>query len=304
MVDYTWRGNARVTPYMAYQLDRLDADLRRLFGVGLVANSGIRIPQEQIDIFLQRYVTAGNVNGRKVYDTRWWNGQLWYRISAAGTVAAPGSSNHEIQGTKAAVDIADTGSDAGITSKNSVRGRWIRANAPNYDLVASGDSFGEGWHFDINNIFAAVPGQPSGGGGTVFPTKKESNSMVHAAWRDASGTIAIQCVPGGRITMLEDPYDWLGIYEGSRTGYAQVSNEQFQAIIARYGTVKYPSFDTGAAASQLAIVIPLEGGDSRYFMVGERIFPLHDTGTMGAIEAQGVPYFSLPQVAIDSMIDK
>ena len=159
--DFTWWGKARVTPWMSYQLGRLDADLKKNFGVGLVANSGIRLPQEQIDIFLARYVTAANVRGRKVYDTRWWNGQLWYRISPAGTVAVPSTSNHEIQGSKAAVDIADTGVDAGVSSKTSARGRWIRANAPNYDLVASGDGFGEGWHFDILHIFNVPPNTPT-----------------------------------------------------------------------------------------------------------------------------------------------
>ncbi|UVG33808.1 endolysin [Microbacterium phage HerculesXL] len=171
--SYVWWGNARVTPYMHYQLTRLDSDLKRLFGVGLVANSGIRLPQEQIDIFLQRYVRAGDVRGRKVYDTRWWNGVLWYRISPAGTVAQPGTSNHEIQGDKAAVDIQDTGADAGITSKSSTRGRWLRANASNYALIASGDGFGEGWHFDIVGIWRAVPG----GGGTAPATPKESDNM-------------------------------------------------------------------------------------------------------------------------------
>lgn len=173
MVEFKWWGNARVTPWMYYQLDRLNADLRRLFGVGLVANSGIRLAEEQLAIWYERYTRTPN--GRKVYDTRWWNGQLWYRISPAGTVAQPKTSNHEIQGSKAAVDIQDTGADAGITSKNSTRGRWIRANASNYSLVASGDGFGEGWHFDITGIYNTVPGTPAGGGSTATP--KESDNM-------------------------------------------------------------------------------------------------------------------------------
>ncbi|QWY83816.1 lysin A [Microbacterium phage PermaG] len=172
MVDFKWWGNARVTPWMHYQLSCLDRDLRNLFGVGLVANSGIRLAQEQLDIWYARYTRTPN--GRKVYDTRWWNGQLWYRISSAGTVAQPGTSNHEIQGSKAAVDIQDTGADAGITNKNSVRGRWIRANAWRYSLVASGDGFGEGWHFDITGIYNTPPGTPAGGG-TAVP--KEDGTM-------------------------------------------------------------------------------------------------------------------------------
>ena len=162
MVDFATMNDQRVTPYMKYQLTRLDADLRKLFGVGLVVTSAIRLNSEQRDIFLQRYVTAGNIRGRKVYDTRVWNGTRYYRISPAGTVAQPGTSNHEIQGNRAAVDIRDSGSDAGITVRNSKRGQWLRQNASKYGLVASGDGFGEGWHFDVPNYNQAVPGSGSG----------------------------------------------------------------------------------------------------------------------------------------------
>lgn len=202
-----WWGKARVTPWMHYQLTRLDAALRSLFGVGLVANSGIRTYEEQKAIFLERYVTAGNVKGRHVYDTRWWNGQLWYRISAAGTVAAPGSSNHEVQGTKAAVDIADTGSTAGITSRNSTRGRWLRQNAASYGMIASGDGFGEGWHFDITNIFATPPGAPAGGGGIEFNTKEQAMTIYLRALDGKNPLVA-----NGNIYANDGPAGtWRGI---------------------------------------------------------------------------------------------
>lgn len=154
-MGYLWWGNARVTPWMYYRLAQLDEHLRRLFGVGLVGNSGIRTAEEQVAIFTARYTLTPN--GRRVYDTRWWNGRLWYRVSSAGTVAVPTTSNHEIQGDTAAVDIADTGNDAGITAKNSTRGRWIRDNAKYFDLVAEGDSFAEGWHFKMLGIFRTPP---------------------------------------------------------------------------------------------------------------------------------------------------
>lgn len=154
---YVWRDGQRLTPWMLYQVNRLDADCRRLFGVGVIVSSGIRTYDEQKAIFLSRYVTAGNVSGRRVYDTRWWDGQLWYRVSAAGTVAQPGTSNHEIQGNKAAVDLRDTGSDGGLATAGSARSNWLRANAGNYDMVPSGFSFGEAWHYDISNIWNSPP---------------------------------------------------------------------------------------------------------------------------------------------------
>ena len=165
---YVTRDGSRLTPWMLREINRLDADLYRLFKVHVRVTSGIRTYEEQKKIFLERYVIASKVNGRKVYDTRVWNGVRYYRISSAGTVAVPGSSNHEIQGTKAAVDIRDTGADAGITVKGSTRGKWIRANASKYSLIASGDGFGEGWHFDMTGI-DRIPGTgiPSGSGGKL-----------------------------------------------------------------------------------------------------------------------------------------
>jgi hypothetical protein len=158
---FVQRDRARLTPYMNWQMGRLDSELRSAFGVRLYCTSGIRLAAEQEAIFRARYVTAGNVRGRRVYDTRMWRGVRWYRISSAGTVATPGNSNHEIQGTKAAVDIRDTGADAGISVRGSRRGKWMRANAHRFGLIASGDGFGEGWHFDVLNVFAAVPGAPT-----------------------------------------------------------------------------------------------------------------------------------------------
>lgn len=194
MVEYFMLGGARVTPYMAYQLGRLDTDLNKKFGVRLVYNSGIRYAWEQEQIFRERYVLAGAVNGRRVYDTRWWNGQLWYRISSAGTVAPPNSpiAYHQIQGSTAAVDIADTGADAGITVASSTRGRWIRQNAHKYGMDPEGDSFGEGWHFRIKNIFNAVP----------KPKKQEDDMIINIKGIRGKRRGGLYYVSGGVATFI------------------------------------------------------------------------------------------------------
>lgn len=170
---YVWRDGARLTLWMLYVITVLDADLFRAFGVHVLVTSAIRTYAEQEAIFRARYVTAGNVNGRRVYDTRVWKGVRWYRISSAGTVAAPGFSNHEIQGDKAAVDIRDTCSDAGITVASSRRGRWIREWCRSKGLmIASGDGFREGWHFDVPGIFRTPPALPD-----PDPIKENDMSM-------------------------------------------------------------------------------------------------------------------------------
>lgn len=166
MVNYVSRDGARLTPYMLYQINRCNADFKAEFDLELKVTSGIRLPQEQIDIFLNRYVTAANINGRKVYDTRVWNGVRYYRISPAGTVAVPKTSNHEIQGTSGAVDFRDTGADAGVTVAGTRRANWLRANCGKYGMQPEGYNFGEPWHYKFLDIFAAVPS------GNATPTGK------------------------------------------------------------------------------------------------------------------------------------
>ncbi|WP_439593881.1 hypothetical protein [Microbacterium sp.] len=188
MADFVWRDGARLTPWMLYVILLLDAALRTAFGVGVLVSSGLRLAAEQEAIFRERYVTAANIRGRKVYDTRIWNGVRWYRISPLGTVAVPRFSNHEIQGDNGAVDIRDTGTDAGISVAGSVRGRWIRewCRATGL-LVAEGDGFGEGWHFRVPGIFRTPPGSGagSGGGNLPLPNKPKEIKVKTFHYEDA-----------------------------------------------------------------------------------------------------------------------
>ena len=213
MVTFVERDGQRVTPWMAYCIDRLSADMHSLFGVWVRVRSAIRTYEDQKRIFLERYVTAGDVRGRRVYDTRWWNGRLWYRISSAGTVAVPGTSNHEIQGSKAAVDLYDTGSDGGIATMGSARSNWLRANAWKYGLVASGFGFGEAWHYDVLNIFNAVPGKPAGGGTSTpaNPKRKKRNmstGVIHTDDKsDSKRSGAIVDFEAGTFS----PFGWFSV---------------------------------------------------------------------------------------------
>lgn len=196
MASYTavWLNGQRLTAWMLYVIMLLDADLFRAFGVHVIVTSAIRTYAEQEAIFRARYVTAGNVNGRRVYDTRWWNGQLWYRISSAGTVAQPGTSNHEIQGSRAAVDIQDTGRDSGITVASSARGRWIRQWCRSKGLlIASGDGFGEGWHFDVPGIFRTPP---------KAATTKEDDMIINIKGKAGVRRGGLYYVSNGKATFI------------------------------------------------------------------------------------------------------
>lgn len=161
---YVYRNGQRLTPWMAYCIDRFSDALHQKFGCRVVVTSGIRTYQEQVAIFLRRYVLAHEIRGRRVYDTRVWNGKRYYRIDATGTVRQPGYSNHEVQGQRGAADLRDTGKDAGIMSANNPRSNWARANAHKYGLVPEGYNFREPWHFAIDGIFRTPPAPPTNGG--------------------------------------------------------------------------------------------------------------------------------------------
>lgn len=229
MTEYVTINGARLTPWMAYQISRLDADFFRIWGCHIVVLSAIRTYQEQVNIFLSRYVTAPNVNGRKVYDTRVWNGVRWYRISPLGTVAIPGTSNHEIQGTKAAVDLGDTGSGAGVAVAGSSRANWLRANAWHYDMVPSGYSFKEAWHLDILNVFSKPPGTPSGGENPVpIPDEPEEEEelvyTVHFRTVDAAGKGAVTEATLGHFEFGNDLDQFVRTAEGGVGGKRTDSN--------------------------------------------------------------------------------
>lgn len=201
---WVWVDGSRLTPWMAYQVARLDADFYKRWGVHIKVTSGIRTCAEQERIFRDRYVTAGNINGRKVYDTRVWNGVRWYRISPLGTVAVPCTSNHNINGTSGAYDLRDTGSDPGITRAGTPRANWLRANAHKYDMVPEGYNFSEPWHYKALNIFKTPPS--SGGGGGSTPGK--GTVVNHYQRQDATARSA------GRVLTKGQAF-WLNINKGA-----------------------------------------------------------------------------------------
>ena len=165
---YTYIDSQRVEVHVAAAYQNLRAAFKRAFpGIDLRVSSGTRTRAEQTQIFLSRYVTAANINGRKVYDTRVWNGVKYYRISSAGTVAQPGLSNHEESGPigPRALDIRDTGSDAGVTRRGTTRDKWMERNAGTYGFRNAGYSFSEPWHKEFTGSLSGGTA-PTGGAST------------------------------------------------------------------------------------------------------------------------------------------
>lgn len=174
--SYTSRDGERVEVNVAAAFDRLAAAFRNAHGLTLHVSSGTRTTQDQINIFLSRYVTAGAVGGRYVYDTRVWNGTRYYRVSSAGTVAVPGTSNHEENGPNGprSIDIRDSGSNAGVTSRGSARDIWMANNAGAYGFENEGYNFGEPWHKTFRGSIGG-----GGGGGSVSQDTKNRQEWLN-----------------------------------------------------------------------------------------------------------------------------
>lgn len=123
--------------------------------------------------------------------------------------------------------------------------------------------------------------------------------MINAAWRDENGTIAVQAVPGGKVTLLTDPQEWAGIQAATGAEYAPVTPEQLAGILARYWQITAPAFDTqtGAAAT---IIVPLDGQADRYQTVGGRLEWI-DGDQLSKLQAQGARTQFLARDQIDRL---
>lgn len=244
-----WPGTStRLTPWMLYCLQRLDADLQRLFGVRLALDSsvtqrGIRTSQEQVDLFLSRYRLQASGSG-PFGDVRWWQGRRYVRHSGAGTVAAPGGSNHEIQGSTAAVDVADSGG-AGIGTMGSARSNWLRANASRYGLVPEGFSFNEAWHYSIPNIFAAVP---AGGGGVVPAPSPQPESEEDDMPKNSGFIYRGSTQAANQRTVLICNYG-SGLFHEYTNGTTATDSAYNAAIAKAFDTTSFAEISESHAAS-------------------------------------------------------
>ena len=211
-IDYIYRDGSRLTPWMFYVIERANREFEARFGCELLVTSGIRFNSEQRAIFLSKY-RLQFVGTGPFGDVRWWQGRRYVRHVGGGTVAAPGKSNHEIRGSLGAVDLRDSGRDAGVSKGNNPRADWLRANATRLGLIPSGYGFGEPWHYDIPDIFRTPPAAPAGGNSKPLIIPSEEDSMFIAIIKKKDWYL----VTGGKACLL-------GAASGARDSGAPILN--------------------------------------------------------------------------------
>ena len=102
---------------------------------------GDRSYHAQVTVFLARYVLGEQIRGRRVYDIRKWEGRTYYRISPAGTVAAPSRLAPHVRGV-----AADLG--APYNNRNTAAHKRLQQLAPGLGLDWTGRHFAEDWHWE------------------------------------------------------------------------------------------------------------------------------------------------------------
>jgi peptidoglycan hydrolase-like protein with peptidoglycan-binding domain len=153
--EYTTRDGERLEVNVARAFDQMAAEFRRVFGLNLIVNSGVRTEEEQWRLY----------NG-------WIN-----RLPGFYLATTPQNSFHcEVgpQGPRA-LDLRDSGDDAGVMTIGTTRNNWIRDNGPRWGFTLSGLTFNpaEGWH---NHFTGAIGG--SGAPSGSFP----ANERYGADW--------------------------------------------------------------------------------------------------------------------------
>ncbi|WP_460801498.1 N-acetylmuramoyl-L-alanine amidase [Microbacterium sp. GXF6406] len=133
--NYTTRNGQRIEISVAAAFDAMAAEFKRVFGLDLIVSSGTRTRAEQ------QYLYDGWINRRPGFNL----------------AAKPGQSNHEEFGPigPIALDLRDSGSDAGVTVIGSKRSNWLAANCGRWGFTNAGHYFSprEGWHYEKRGSF-------------------------------------------------------------------------------------------------------------------------------------------------------
>lgn len=118
----------------------------------MVSRSGDREYADQLKIWNERMVLAGDVRGRRVYAKKTWQGKTWYQIhpDSVATPTDPPTSNH---GKRRANDLAWPYNDASTTAH-----KRAQVLAPRYGISCEGLGFSrrEDWHWTFWGSLGAI----------------------------------------------------------------------------------------------------------------------------------------------------
>lgn len=182
--QYVTVNGQRVETHVQAAFQRLRAAFTARWGLDLMVSSGTRTRAEQ----------------QALYSA--------YRAGRGNLAAAPGQSNHEEDGPRGprALDVRDSGADAGVTVVGTARSNWLRDNAGAHGFNHAGLGFhpAEAWHIEFTGEL--VDGVTTAGGVTA-------------------------AVPA---QVVEDRQNWLNSARGEHLTVDGINGPATAAAIARY----------------------------------------------------------------------
>lgn len=145
-----------------------------------------------------------------------WDAWNKYQAGTGPIAAYPNADAPHVRG--AALDLYDSGADAGVTRAGNRRSDWLRANAPRFGFRAAGFGFGEPWHYEF-------AGDPYAGPAPIpAPTAAQGDGVVAAG--DAGGFNPFGIAWSKGLQKIARLYGYRGPLDakfggGSMAGFAQ-----------------------------------------------------------------------------------
>ena len=101
--------------------------------------------------------------------------------------------------------------------------------------------------------------------------------MIHAAYRDENGTIAVQYRPRGRLTLITNAVEWDGVRAATGAEANQVSAGQLKGLLDMYGTMPWPEADTAHLSD---VLVRGDRNGTVYLKAGPVLVGLSDGDTV------------------------
>lgn len=212
---YTTIDGSRVEVHVAAAFGSLRAAFRAQWGLDLLVTDGTRTRAEQEALY-RAYLAGGTL------------------------AAAPGYSNHEEDGTRGprALDVHDSGADAGVVTYGTPRANWLRIHAPEHGFDPAGCGFSqtEPWHIEyVGALDGPVPSKDMAE--TPAPTPSEEDDMLALRITLPNGVHLATLAPGVFSGLIgDDNPEWVKNVVRSDDAWTEVSGDQaLRTLLHKHG---------------------------------------------------------------------
>lgn len=256
---------------------RLSDDLVAEGHPPMTVNYGDREYAEEVAIFLERYRLQATGSG-PYGDVRFWQGRRYVRVSSAGTVAVPGTSNH---GKRRSGDLAYP------YNSDTAAHRRAKVLAQRHNITCEGENFGEKWHWTFWGALGTIGAPASGDSATFTPTTIQEDDMA-------------TLITGGGQSLVVPPH-LIGLTPD------QVVAIKGAQVLEVHPTTHYNIIQAFQRANPSNAALPVvvyvrDGNGTVYLLSGGELEALVDPTTLSALHAQNAPTLTLSQAEVDNLL--